>query len=186
MKQVNSLMAVCFVFACTLVIASCSKEGPAGPAGAAGATGPAGATGAAGPKGDTGVANVIYSDWLDVAYTGASSTPGDTLWTGIINAAKLDLNILNKGEMKVYINFGSSATPDVAPIPYFDGGTIINVEFTLQKIYLFSTDNAGTVTQAGVKRLQYRYILIPGAKGARSAIDWNNYAAVKQYLNLKD
>ena len=38
----------------------------------------------------------------------------------------------------------------------------------------------------GNQVFQYRYILIPGGKAARSAIDWNNYAAVKKYLNLKD
>ncbi len=47
----------------TLVIfASCQKEGDEGPAG------PAGPAGSQGPKGDTGVANVIYSEWLDVEF----------------------------------------------------------------------------------------------------------------------
>ena len=34
----------------------------------------------------------------------------------------------------------------------------------------------------------FRYILIPGGTTARTAkiIDWNNYAAVKAYLGLKD
>src|SRR5436190_541091 len=78
MKQVNVLTTLCFVAVFALLIASCSKDGPAGATGPAGPAGPAGAAGAAGPKGDTGVANVIYSPWLDAAYS------ADTIHTGAI------------------------------------------------------------------------------------------------------
>ena len=59
----------CILFlAIILLIASCSKKGPAGatgPAGSSGPQGPAGADGSAGPAGPAGTANVIYSDWID-------------------------------------------------------------------------------------------------------------------------
>ncbi|MEO6315081.1 MAG: collagen-like protein [Chitinophagaceae bacterium] len=186
MKKVNALMALCLIAACTFLAASCSKEGPTGPAGATGPAGPTGAAGtpgATGAKGDTGVANVIYSAWLDVPFTQDATT---TNWIGTIAAPKIDANMLNKGEIKVYINFNYAATPTVVPLPYYDGNDIINVAFELQKITLISTYDFSSGSDATGKYYQYRYILIPGAKGARSAIDWNNYAEVKKYLNLQD
>ncbi len=76
----------------------------------------------------------------------------------------------------------------MVPIPYFDGGTIINPLFEIGAIYMISNDNVGTVTEAGgLKRRQFRYILIPSGKPARMAtINWNNYAEVKKYLGLTD
>ena len=179
MRQLNPLMTLCFITAFVLVAASCSKTGTAG------ATGPAGATGATGA---TGTANVIYSAWLDVTYKGNVQTSGDTLWEASITAAKLDTSMLNKGEIKVYWNSYLSGTPDVYPLPYNDGGNIILVDFTLQKIYLTSNGNwsTGIDSQTKQKYFQYRYILIPGGTSGRSAVDWNNYAEVKKYLNLKD
>jgi len=192
MKQVNTLTTLCFVAVFALVIASCSKDGPAGPAGAAGPAGPAGAAGATGPKGDTGVANVIYSPWLDATYT------ADTIHTGAIidtigfyylaAAPKLTNAILTTGEIKVYINLESAATPRIVPLPYFDPyfGISVNPTFSNALITLYSNLNVSTYTDTGIKYQQWRYILIPGGKPARSAIDWNNYAEVKKYLNLTD
>ncbi|MDQ6845768.1 MAG: collagen-like protein, partial [Bacteroidota bacterium] len=114
------------LFLITIVFANCKKgdTGPAGPAGANGANGATGPTGPQGPKGDTGTANVIYSPWLDVAFladTVHNGTIIDTLgYYAHIAAAKLDTNILARGEMKVYLNLGSAATPHVVPLPYFD------------------------------------------------------------------
>src|SRR4030095_14682589 len=102
--------------------------GPAGTAGAPGGAGPAG------PTGPAGTANVIYSAWLDAAY-GRGTAP-DTTFYAEIAAAKLDNNILNNGEMKVYMNWGSTADPDVTPLPYTDilNGFYINVDFFTQPI----------------------------------------------------
>jgi len=194
MKQVNALTTLCFVAVFALVIASCSKEGPAGPAGAAGPAGPAGPAGSAGPKGDTGVANVIYSTWLDATYI------ADTVHNGAVidtigfyydaTVPKLTNAILTTGEIKVYLNLGTAATPGIVPLPYFDPyfGISINPTFTTSLIDLYSNLNVSTYTDqtSGQKRQQWRYILIPGGKPARSAIDWNNYAEVKKYLNLPD
>jgi len=174
----------------TLIFTQC-KKGDTGPAGPAGATGPAGP---AGPKGDTGTTNVIYSAWLDVLYAADTVHNGaliDTVgYYANITATKLTSAILSGGEMKVYMNLGTSTTPDVAPLPYFDVYTNISVtpEFLLQKIFLYSDVNASTVTVSGQKYLQYRYILIPGNQGARMAksIDWNDYNKVKAFLGLKD
>ena len=191
------------LLAIILIIASCKKgdTGPAGPAGAAGTPGAPGAPGGAGPegpKGDTGTANVIYSQWLDVPFepdTVHNGTAIDTIgYFATIAATKLDSIILATGEMKVYLNFGSAADPDVVPLPYiaplnngFDGTIFINADFLLQTILLTSNVDASTVTQSGVTFLQYRYILIPGGTTARTLKpNWKDYNAVKAFYGLKD
>lgn len=176
------------MLAATALFTACQKEGPAGPAGATGPAGPAGPTG---PKGDTGVANVIYSAWLDVPFT-AEVDQGDTLgFNATINATKLTAAILNNGDVKVYVNLGTTANPAVAPLP-LDAllfGVLISPYFQVGKINLIASENVSTQTVAGgQKTLQYRYILIPGgtASGRMMNINWNNYAEVKAYLGLKD
>jgi len=178
MKQVNPLMTLCFVMVFLLMAAASCKKGDTGPAGPAGPAGPTGAAGAAGPA---GTANVIYSDWTTLTFIADTQHNGaviDTVGSHYSwNVPKLTADILNKGEIKVYINFGTTTTPDVAPIPYFDGSVILNDEFVLSTILMGSN--------AYVKA-PFRYILIPGGTSARSAINWNNYADVKKALNLKD
>ncbi|SHK83713.1 hypothetical protein SAMN05444266_101314 [Chitinophaga jiangningensis] len=189
---------LCLVAGATaLFVSSCSKEGPAGPAGAAGANGQNGAPGPAGPsgpKGDTGVANVIYSSWLDVAFQADTiHTAGggiDTIGYGaLINAPKLTLSILNTGLVKVYLNGDAPNDPSLIALPYFSAFSGLSIEVTayVNTISLYSNANVSTqVDRNGVKYLQYRYVLVPGGVRARSVIDWNNYAAVKEYLGLKD
>ena len=198
MKAKSSLTLLASLVLITFIFTQCQK-GDVGPAGPAGPTGPAGATGSTGPKGDTGTANVIYSPWLDVTY-GAGDTVHNNdgtidtvLWVASITANKLTQAILDKGEIKVYFNWGTQANPDISPLPlldpFFTGGLIINPEFLLQRIDLYSNGNARTYTDAGQKHFQYRYILIPGSVAgrlAKPAVDWNNYNAVKAYLGLTD
>ena len=110
----------CILFlAITVIIAGCSKDGdtgPAGPAGPAGPTGAAGAAGVPGAQGAPGTANVIYSAWLSVPFIADTfRTTGNVLDTAgfyaDIAAPKLDLAMLDKGEMKVYVNFVMSLSP---------------------------------------------------------------------------
>ena len=168
--------------------------------GAQGQPGQTGGTGLQGPKGDTGTANVIYSPWLDVAYTADTTHTGTVIDTigffADIIATKLDSIIMANGEIKVYLNLGSSAIPAVVPLPYLDiyTGVSINPTFFIQDIYLYSNANAGTVTQGGLKYFQYRYILVPGGttalpvfnNGNKTGINWNDYNQVKKFLGLKD
>jgi len=186
-----------------LFFASCSKQGPAGPAGAAGPQGPAGTAGVAGApgtqgaQGNPGTANVIYSAWLDVAFkpldTATNPTTGklDTLsYIANIPAPQLVDSIMNKGEVKVYLNLGSVDTATIVALPFTTlYGVLISPYFSIGTISLVANADASTVTDAGKKYLQYRYIIIPGgtAAGRRpNGISWNNYAEVKKYLGLKD
>ena len=176
------LFAAIFIIAC--------KKGDTGPAGPAGATGAAGAAGAAGPKGDTGTANVIYSAWTDVTYTPAfldTVSPGvvDTTWQGVLTAPKLTADILSKGEIKTYFNFGTTANPDIVPLPFTDiisTGWNIQVDLIVGSIVFTGNENFSTQTVSGVKAGQYRYILIPGSVPA--SVNVKDYNSVKNYFNL--
>ncbi|HEU4858969.1 MAG TPA: hypothetical protein VFT15_04000 [Chitinophagaceae bacterium] len=193
MKAKSSLTFLVSLVTIALVFTQCQKgdTGPAGPAGPAGAAGP---TGAPGPKGDTGTANVIYSPWLDVEYEADTLHNGaliDTVgYYATITAAKLTNAILNSGEIKVYVNFGTAATPVITALPYFDIYSLLSIEayFRLQEIFLYSDADVSTETVSGQKYLQYRYILIPGSvpSGRRKYVDWNNYNEVKAFLGLTD
>lgn len=185
--QMSCGISYALVLSIVFAVVSCSKEGDAGPAGPAGPGGPAGPAGSQGPKGDTGTANVIYSSWLDVTYeTDADSAT----WVAGIDVPKLDQEMLSTGEIKVYLNLGAANDPVIVPLPYFDGGFIINVRMFEQVIALMSNANLSTYTDedTGDKAQQVRYVLIPGGTAARKAagIDWNDYQQVKKYLNLKD
>lgn len=190
MKRNLFRTSYCLLLAIPLFFASCAKTGPAGPAGPVGPAGPTGAAGPAGAPGapgSPGTANVIYSSWLDVTFQGTDSTG----WGAEIPAPQLVDSILNQGDVKVYLNLGSIDTSTVVPLPFTTfSGILINPFFSRGLISLVSNANAGTVTENGVKYLQYRYVLIPGGTAAgrmpNGGIDWNNYAEVKKYLGLKD
>ena len=168
-----------------VVFAYCSKdEGDVGPPGPAGTTGPQGPVGPAGPKGDTGTANVIYSQWVNTTWLPDTIMQGsvviDTAGYFVnINAPKLTLNMLNTGEIKVYINLNTPAAPVVFPLPFNNGAVFIDATFFTNTIQLYSN--------ADLTGLPARYILIPGSAPARMAtINWNNYAEVKTNLGLED
>jgi hypothetical protein len=188
-KKSFHLLPYILGMALTAVIFSCGKEGPAGPAGAAGPVGPTGPTGPQGPAGQPGAANVIYSDWLDVTFLPNKNSNGDTLsWQATITAPKLDANMLGKGEIKVYVNLNTVASPTVVALPVDANvwGIILSPIYQVGKIILLADDNYSTEGQGTQKALQYRYILIPGGTTARSSINWNDYKQAQAYLGLKD
>lgn len=183
MKRLNTLFPflLCIVIAITTVSCEKGEDGAQGPEGPAG---PAGPPGAPGPAGSPGTANVIYSNWIttpewkpDTVMEG--SVVVDTLgWFVEVAAAKLDAEILNKGEIKTYINLGTTAAPVVYPLPYNDGFVLISPVFYTGGIQFYSN--------LRLNGLPIRYVLIPGGAPARLAINWHNYNEVKAYLKLKD
>ncbi len=197
MKRLLHFFPFLLLLAATLTFISCGKDGAAGPAGEQGQKGDkgdGGPAGPSGPKGDPGTANVIYSNWLTVTFkpdTVILNGRIDTLgYYADIDAPKLTKEILNTGEVKIYINFNTAADPVITSIPYRgENGAYINFVAYEKTISLYSNLSASTITTgAGEKIQQYRYIIIPGGTAARSAnaVDWKNYAAVKAYLGLKD
>lgn len=178
MKRISGSHFYLVLFSVSLLLAACSKSKD-------GATGPAGA---AGTNGTPGTANVIYSGWQDVTYN-LSAT--DSLYEGTIQTPALADSILQKGDVKVFVNFGTTAAPNVVPLPFSEitssGLLFINVSFGEQTINLVSDADASTYVNSGSKQLQYRWVVIPGGvASARSAIDWKNYAQVKSYLGITD
>jgi hypothetical protein len=178
--------------AITCFVASCAKDGDTGATGPAGPQGPAGSNGPAGPggpQGPPGTANVVYSPWLNVKFEGNDTTG----WFAQIAAPKLVDSIINKGDVKVYLNAGSDSADNqlVIPLPITEiliTGAIVNPYYQPQIINLVSTADVSTDSARGYHYFQYRYILIPGgsASGRTMNINWNDYKQVKQYLNLKD
>ena len=188
----NYLRLLVILFATTLFLANCKKGDPGEP-GAAGQNGAQGPAGPQGPKGDAGTANVIYSDWLDVAFLPDTVHNGNAIDTvgfySDITVSKLDIDMLSKGEMKVYINTNSADDPTISALPYFDVYTNISITptFFLQTIELYSNLDPSTITDNGIKYFQYRYILIPGStKATRKMVDLNNYNEVKKFYGLRD
>lgn len=179
-KAINIILYTLCVTAMTY-LASCSKgdDGAQGPPGPAGSPGPAGPAGPAGP-------GVIYSEWSDtLTYFPFTDTTGgvvDTLgYFGDINAPGLTLDILNKGEVKVYANFGTDTDPLVLALPFTNG-----LFFYIDAIFFLNTIEVSS--NADLTGLPLRYILIPGSDPARNpnSIDWNDYKQVQKYLGLKD
>jgi hypothetical protein len=172
----SALLSVMFMI-------SCGKDGATGPAGPAG------------PAGDTTSGIVIYSDWLDVAYkpdtihnaNGSIDTVG---FYAIIDAPKLTKALLSTADVKVYINTDNASDPLIYSLPYnATSGIYIDVTAYTQKIQLYSNADVGTALgNDGTKYQQYRYMIVPGNTGARSAapVDWSDYAKVKAHLGLKD
>ena len=181
MKASTKFLSFAIVMVMFILLDACKAEkgevGPAGPAGAngtngaTGATGTIGGTGATGAAGATGTANVIYSDWATVTFTGSG-----TAWSGKITAQKITQDILDKGVVKAYFKFGS----DIYEGSYVSAvnGAIMHYFINLGAINIRSTFNA---------TYPWRYIIIPGGVGARrAAVDYSDYEAVKKYYNLPD
>ena len=182
----NFLVFTCLILIFASFVASCEKEGPAGPAGPQGAQGTPGAPGAPGPTGPAGApgtANVIYSPWMDVAFE-QDTTDGS--WYGEMAAPKLDSIMLATGEMKVYVNAGTPADPVVITLPFNSGTDVILPIYVKGAIVLSATDDFSTFLVGGLKRWQYRYVLIPGGTRAQNGlkVDWNDYGQVQKALGI--
>jgi hypothetical protein len=180
MKQIFSVLSVTCVAFFTLFLSTTNVSCKKGDDGA---------------KGDTGTANVMFSGWIDVQYEAATNTAGDTVaFTAEIPASKITKAILDSGTVKVYINVSSAAAPSVIALPITDyyaltGVENINLYFTAGKINLYATGDASTFTDSGNKYWQYRYVVIPGGvrvPNGRSAVNWNDWNAVKQLYNISE
>jgi hypothetical protein len=148
-----------------------------------------GMEGPPGPKGDTGVANVIYSEWIDVQYDWLVQPPDDTLGlAGFIDAPKLTDDIIDKGTIKVYLNLGSEQDPFITAVPYLDPltGITITPYFFPGQIQVFSFIDGSTFMDGNEKLWQYRYVLIPGGVLASKPANVNldNYSEAKKYLKI--
>jgi hypothetical protein len=176
-----------FMLVIALSVTACKKgdPGPKGDKGDTGANGNAGGKGDKGDKGDAGTANVSYSAWLDLTFAEDTTTGG---FSKLITEPKITEDILSKGDVKVYWNFGTATDKFIVPLP-FRGAFSIQSFYTVGKIELDASADVSTfIDGSNNKRFQYRYVIIPGGTALRTStkIDWNNYEEVKTYLGLKD
>jgi hypothetical protein len=175
MKTLHLLLLVA---TSTLLLSSCTKEGPVGP------TGPAGPTG---PKGVSGNANAVMYEYGSVTFT--SST--DYLLTNITRG-RIDSSILltyynpsteaatawytvpGTGSVASYVTRNIWYQTNTSPSTYtmrvythnFDGTTnAISKTFTKLRIFVVKAS-----------------AVLPGGKG--SAIDLNDQDALLEYLNI--
>lgn len=187
-----SLSLLAFVF----ILASCTKEGPAGPQGIAGAQGAAGANGAAGtpgatgptgptgpqgpqgptgPQGPSGTANVIYSSWFSASSLTWADSAHATL--GTISRANRPTTsvtsaVVDNGVVLSY--YRASSTGAASELPYLTGtGANLSQYATLLRagnitfyVANLSSGNASGVIPPG----DFRYVIIPGSTaGGRMA-----------------
>lgn len=166
------------------------KKGDTGPQGEKGEKGDKGDTGGTGAAGKPGTANVIYSAWQDVTFNAVDTG----VYAATITAPKVVDSIVQKGEVKVFWNINNAGNATVVSLPYTDAGLVFGVALHITplvkvgNIYLQATHNVSsfTSTTSNDKVWQYRYVIIPGGVAARSAVNWNDYKQVQQYLGLKD
>lgn len=138
-------------------------------------------------KGKTGTANVLYSGWNSATNLRDTTADGSKLKAVDLLAPALTTDVLEKGMVQVYFNFGSG----VYPLPYTsNAGGLQNIISYLPRlkhfiITRFAFDNSGSVSLPS--SLQYRYVIIPGGVAAPTAAkkpNLNNYEEVKRYYNI--
>jgi hypothetical protein len=166
------------LLASSLMMVSCTKEGPEGPVGATGPQGPPGSTGAAGqqgPPGPPGSANVIYSSWVAtetadwvLGYVAPNNYNVERVYNR--TTAGVTQSILDQG---VVLCFGKNFTigastilANVQQLPYRESFNGQSYSFVLDvgKV-AFTYDPDGTAPVRPVSQLagiSYRYVLIPG------------------------
>jgi len=125
MKKMTWGKLTVLVLSVSLVLASCKK-------------------GSDGAPGAPGTANVIYSAWTDVA---ASVNSSQTAYVGTITAAKLVDSILQKGDVRVYVNLGTAAAPNISPLPYLE--TYFTTDTTTITYSMYPTFTSGKITITG-------------------------------------
>ncbi len=171
MKAIYSTLLMVILIFSSLNFQACQpKDGEPGPAGPAGPAGPQGA------KGDPGSANVQYSPWISVSFSGSGSS-----YTGSITAPAITQAVLDRADIRVYWSEGGR----VITLPYAQvtGGTTYTVHqrFFVGRIDLLSSYSLGAQ--------QMRYVIIPGGTavgGRKASVDLSDYQAVKAYYHLPD
>jgi hypothetical protein len=170
MKTTTKFLYVATILALFVSLFACK-----GPAGDVGPAGPTGATGAIGATGAAGTSGAIYSEWITPTFSA-------TTFSATLTAPKLTQEIVDRGDVHVYLK-GQSL---VFPLPYIDTDSLGRV--ALQLDYAIGVGRIVLFTNARISGIPFRYVLIPGStpSGRKSAIDFNNYEAVKKEFDLPD
>ncbi|WP_224746674.1 hypothetical protein [Mucilaginibacter rigui] len=135
-----------------------------------------------------GTANVIYSGWNYAVNFRDTTADNSAVKAADLLAPTLSTDILNKGTVQVYFDFGGG----VYALPYTSnaGGKLNTMAYWPRLkhfiITRFTADNSNSVALSSI--LQYRYVIIPGGTAVSVAkkVDINNYEAVKRAYNIPD
>jgi hypothetical protein len=182
MKTITRIFGMLMVTSALIFMDACKAEkgevGPAGATGATGATGAAGATGAKGDKGDIGTANVSYTDWINITFTGSSGN-----FIATVTAPKITQDILDKGVVLMFIKIGGT----VYSVPYAyatSTGTLVGTilpGLTLGKITLYGSYNYSN---------PFRYVIVPGGigigGGRKAALESMSYEEIKALYHIPE
>lgn len=164
-KKTSVNIAALFVCILTLVQFSCSKP----------ENGTNGIDGKNGTVGPIGTANVFYSDWAPVTFTGSGT------FSGTILAPKITQEIIDRGVVLVYFKFSNGVYPANLSV----GTEFIYYGLVVGKINLFKT--LSTISNT----TDFRYIIIPGGvsvNGKMAQTDYSNmtYGQVCQSLQIPE
>jgi hypothetical protein len=178
MKTKHRIFGMLLVAVAIIFMDACKGEkGDVGPAGTAGVAGPTGANGATGVAGPTGTANVQYSDWITVSFTG-SGTSG-TAYRGTITAPKITQDIMDKGVVLSYYF--------LSPNVYSVNAGVKDSYSLIQELALGKISYLSNFSYNGVK---FRYVIIPGGVsiggGRKASLESMTYEEVKALYNIPD
>ncbi|MBL7739036.1 MAG: hypothetical protein JNK14_07445 [Chitinophagaceae bacterium] len=171
MRKLRSLSLS--LIAITILVVSCTKEGPEGPVGATGPQGPPGtpgapgATGPAGPAGPSG-SSVIYSDWFNFTAANWADTTITNLSTvrrAIRTTATITQAVVDRGVVMAYFATALPAT-GAFPLPFITNTTpALNISFLVapgKVIYYAGVVQSGGGGVTVPTGYGFRYIIIPG------------------------
>ena len=143
-KKTRISIAALFVFIFTLVQFSCSKP----------------ENGSNGIDGKTGTANVIYSDWAPVTFTGNPTRLGSII------APKITQEILDRGSVLVYYKNST--------------GLILLANLTNLNSYIYYYLSIGTIgivtTIQDPNVASFRYIITPGGVSVNGKVAQTDYS----------
>jgi hypothetical protein len=168
MKTTTRIFGLALITMAVILMNACkSEKGDVGPAG------PIGATGATGQTGATGTANVIYSDWITVSFTGSG-----TVYTAVVAAPKITQEVLDKCIVLSYYNNGSG----VYSVNAASGSYTLIQGLTVGKITYTANQNFSSV--------KFRYVIIPGGvsigNGRIHELKSKSYVEIKEMFNIPD
>ena len=136
-----------------------------------------GAPGAQGPEGN---ANVVGTNTVTIP--SSSWAANGTTWTTGITAAGITQDVVNKGSVQVFIQYGTEwwALPDLTGINSTSFG------FSLGHVALINANSDfSQATNPGTQT--FRIVIITSrAMTTHPNVDLKNYNAVKNAFNLKD
>lgn len=145
-----------------------------------GDTGPSGTSGTNGTNGTNGNANVIGTN--TVTTSASSWTWGSPFYTTVITAAGITQDIVDKGIVEVFIQYGIgwSNLPDI------NGKNSTTFVFSLGQVKLYNS-NSDLTQPVNPGAQVFRLVIISASNRlAHQHTNWSNYNEVKQVLNLKD